>query len=490
MFSREKKLFRLPTKERIMLQKTTTSIFTSCLICCFAIFTGNNAHCQQKSNSIEYWLTKPDQSVLLQKQPAVSFSDQKNDHSFISVDPQKTFQQIDGFGFALTGGSAWLINGLEAAKKKALLNELFGHAENAIGISYIRISIGASDLDSVVFSYDDMPKGQTDVELKKFSLTPDKANLMPVLKQILAINPKIKILGSPWSPPEWMKDNENSKGGELLPKYYAAYANYFVKYIQQMKANGIAVDAVTVQNEPENPKNNPSLSMNALQQADFVKNNLGPAFKKAGIKTKIIIFDHNCDHPEYPITILNDKAAGNYIDGSAFHLYVGEVEAMSTVHEAHPDKSLYFTEQWTGAKGKFEHDFKWAIKNVIIGTMRNWSRNALEWNLASDPEFDPHTPGGCTECKGAVTIGNNNDVKRNVSYYIIAHASKFVPAGSVRIASTMTEGLANVAFKTPAGKIAMIVLNENKTATDFNISYKGKQVAVNIPADAVATFTW
>jgi glucosylceramidase len=455
------------------------------------MIAGNKVYSQQKrSAGIEYWLTTPDQSVLLQKQPGINFSTQKNDHPVITVQPQQTFQKIDGFGFALTGGSAWLINGLPTLTKKALLNELFGHAENAISISYIRISIGASDLDSVVFSYDDLPKGQIDPLLKKFNIAADTADLIPVLKKILAINPNIKILGSPWSPPEWMKSNENSKGGELLPEYYSAYANYFVKYIQQMKANGIPVDAITVQNEPENPKNNPSLSMNALQQADFVKNNLGPAFKKAGIKTKIILFDHNCDHPEYPISILNDKAAKPFIDGSAFHLYVGEVEAMSKVHDAHPDKNLYFTEQWTGAKGAFEHDLKWAIKNVIIGTMRNWSRNALEWNLASDPDYNPHTPGGCSECKGAVTIGNDNSVKRNVSYYIIAHASKFVPAGSVRISSTIQEGLANVAFKTPSGKIVLIVLNENKSAADFNISYQKKQAAVNIPAGAVATFTW
>jgi len=446
---------------------------------------------QSKATTIDYWLTKPDQSVLLQKQTPIPFAAQKNDHPVISIQTKKTFQQIDGFGYALTGGSAWLINNLEASKKKELLNELFGRGENAIGISYIRISIGASDLDSVVFSYDDMPKGQTDVQLKNFSLAPDTANLIPILKKILAINPKIKILGSPWSPPEWMKDNENSKGGELLPKYYSVYAKYFVKYIQQMKAKGIPVDAITVQNEPENPKNNPSLSMNALQQADFIKNHLGPAFKKAGIKTKIILFDHNCDHPEYPITILNDKAARKYIDGSAFHLYVGEVDAMSTVHKAHPDKHLYFTEQWTGSNGTFDGDFQWAIKNVIIGTMRNWSRNALEWNLANDPQYKPHTPGGCTECKGALTIDlNNNDIKRNVSYYIIAHASKFVPAGSVRIGSSATQNLPNVAFRTPAGKTVLLVLNENKSATDFNINADGKQAAVTIPAGAVATFSW
>ncbi len=440
-------------------------------------------------NTVQYWVTKPDQSLLLKQQKNLSFGTITNNDPVITIQPDSVYQTIDGFGFALTGGSATLINKLSPTTNDVLLNELFSRTGNSIGISYLRISIGASDLDPVVFSYDDLPAGETDPDMKKFSIAKDKIDLIPVLKKILAINPKIKILGSPWSPPEWMKDNKNSKGGILLPEHYESYALYFVKYVQQMKANGIVIDAVTVQNEPENPKNNPSLSMDAAQQLVFVRDHLGPAFKKAGIKTKIILFDHNCDHPEYPISILNDSVARKYIDGSAFHLYVGEVEAMSAVHNAHPDKNVYFTEQWTGSKGSFDGDLQWAVKNVIIGTTRNWSRNALEWNLANDPEFNPHTPGGCTECKGALTIDKNN-IKRNVSYYIIAHASKFVTAGSVRIGSNVSNNLSNVAFRTPSGKIVLIVLNDNKTATTFNISCKGKQVAANLSAGAVATFTW
>ncbi len=445
---------------------------------------------QPPSPAIEYWLTKGDRSVLLQKQPtSLNFTTTANNFTNIEVDSTTKFQEIDGFGYTLTGGSAYLINHMDASSRSSLLNELFGSGNDAIGISYLRISIGASDLSASVFSYNDMPAGQTDPTLANFSLSLDTVDLVPVLKQILTINPQIKIMGSPWSPPVWMKDNGSSVGGSLLPQYYAAYAQYFVKYIQAMAAKGIKIDAITVQNEPQHGGNNPSMVMSSLQQAEFIKNHLGPAFQAATINTKIIIWDHNCDNPNYPITILNDAAAKPYIDGSAFHLYAGEIGVLSGVKAAHPDKNLYFTEQWTGANGSFDGDLKWHLKNVVIGSMRNWSKTALEWNLANDPFYGPHTPGGCTECKGALTI-NASVVTRNVGYYIIAHASKFIPAGSVRIASTTGVSLHSVAFVRPDGKKVLIVLNDSGSSTSFNIKYKGKWVATELPGATVGTYIW
>jgi len=333
-----------------------------------------------------------------------------------------------------------------------------------------------------------MPAGQTDVNLDHFNLSQDTTDFIPVLKQILTINPNIKLLGSPWSSPVWMKDNGNSVGGSLLTQYYDAYARYFVKYIQQMQANGITIHAITPQNEPLYGGNNPSMVMTAQQQSDFIKNNLGPAFRTAGINTKIILYDHNCDRPDYPIAILNDAAANPFVDGSAFHLYGGDISALSTVHNAFPDKNLYFTEQWTGAKERFDDNLKWHVKNVIIGTVRNWGRVALEWNLASDGNYNPHTQGGCTECKGAITL--DGSVNRNVSYYIVAHASKFVPPGSVRIASNIAGNLYNAAFITPAGKKVLIVENDGTSGASFNIKFNGQWVAANLAAGAVGTFVW
>lgn len=442
------------------------------------------------SATADYWVTAGNQSSLLKKQTtAVSFLSSSANTTVIEVDSTRKFQTIDGFGYTLTGGSAYLINRLPTGTTNSLLQELFGNADNSIGVSYLRISIGASDLSADVFTYDDLQPGNTDVKLDSFSLSKDTVDLIPLLKQILTINPNIKILGSPWTPPVWMKDNNSSIGGSLQPQYYDVYAKYFVKYIQQMKANGISIDAVTIQNEPENPNNNPSLAMTSSQQANFVKNNLGPAFQAATINTKIIVWDHNCDNAQYPVDILNDAAAKPFVDGSAFHLYAGNISAMSTVHDAHPDKNVYFTEQWTSSTGAFDGDLKWHLKNVIIGSMRNWSKNALEWNLANDASYGPHTPGGCTECKGALTISGSS-VTKNVSYYIVAHASKFVPAGSVRIYSNITGNLHSAAFVTPAGKKVLIVLNDAGTDASFSIKYKGKFADTYLAADAVATYVW
>jgi glucosylceramidase len=444
------------------------------------------------TNDMDFWLTKSDQSVLLQKQgTTLSFGTVANSNVNIEVDTSTQYQAVDGFGYTLTGGSAQLINAMPAADKASLLQELFGSTGNAIGISYLRISIGASDLNANVFSYDDIPPGQTDIPLANFSLAPDReagTGLIPLLKEIIAVNPAIKIIATPWSAPVWMKTNGNSKGGNLQTGYYNVYAQYFVKYIQQMKAEGITITAVTPQNEPLNPDNNPSLQMVAADERDFIKNNLGPAFQTAAISTKIIAYDHNCDHPDYPLTVFSDATAAGFTDGAAFHLYAGDISALGAVHDAYPTKNLYFTEQYTASTGDFGGDLKWHLKNVIIGAMRNWSRNALEWNLANDPSYRPYTPGGCTTCKGALTIGSA--VTRNVAYYIVAHASKFVPPGSVRIGSNLINNLQNVAFKTPAGKKILVVENDGSLASVFNIKFNNKWVATSLDGGAVGTYIW
>ncbi len=443
------------------------------------------------TNDMNFWLTKGDQSVMLQKQTSIlAFGTTYNSYATIEVDEGKSFQTIDGFGYTLTGGSVQVINQLNAQKRQDLLKELFDTNENSIALSYLRISIGASDLDAMPFSYNDLPNGQTDINLEKFSLAPNKNDVIPMLKEILAINPNIKIMATPWSPPVWMKDNNSFIGGSLQPKYYGVYAQYFVKYIQQMKNEGITIDAITPQNEPLHPGNNPSLLMLASQQADFIKNHLGPAFKAAKVTTKIVTYDHNCNKPEYPIEILNDPEANPYVDGSAFHLYEGDISALTTVHNAFPNKNIYFTEQYTASTGSFDGDLKWHLKNVIIGSMRNWSKTALEWNLANNASFGPNTIGGCTTCKGAVTINSSDSFTRNVGYYIIAHASKFIPAGSSRISTNISGNLNNVAFKTPSGKKVLIVENDGNSPESFNIKYNGNWITTSLEAGSVGTYIW
>ncbi|MBE7179572.1 MAG: glucosylceramidase, partial [Mucilaginibacter polytrichastri] len=371
-----------------------------------------------QNGDVQMWLTLGNRSALLAKQKAnIRFGNKANANQVIEVDDKKTFQTIDGFGYTLTGGSAVHIAKMPAAKQMLLLQELFSTKGNGIGISYIRVSVGASDLNAEPFTYDDLPEGQTDVKLEKFSLKPDMNDVIPVLKKIIAINPRIKILASPWSAPAWMKTNGNLKGGSLKPEHYETYARYLVRYIRAMKAQGITIDALTPQNEPLHGGNNPSMVMQATEQADFIGKNLGPGLAKAGLKVKIISYDHNADKPEYPMTVLANAEAAKYTDGSAFHLYAGPITALSKVHDAYPNKHIYFTEQWTGGPGNFAGDLKWHVTMLHVGAVRNWSRNVLEWNLAADENYQPHTPsGGCTTCLGAITI-SGDEVTRNSPYY-------------------------------------------------------------------------
>jgi glucosylceramidase len=226
--------------------------------------------------------------------------------------------------------------------------------------------------------------------------------------------------------------------------------------------------------------------MSALEQAEFVGVYLGPAFHDAQLTTKIIIWDHNCDRPDFPLTVLADSVARLYVHGSAFHLYAGDVRALSDVHNAYPQKQLYFTEQWTGSNGTFSGDLQWHMKNVMIGSLRNWSTTVLEWNLANDPEFNPHTPGGCTECKGALTI-NGNIIGQNVSYYIVGHASRFIPAGSIRIASSSNSEVHHVAFIRPDNRWTLLLLNESDEKKAITIVIEKKRHQLQLMPKSVVS---
>jgi glucosylceramidase len=448
---------------------------------------------QASAQSVSAWLTDYDRSSLFKKEDIIiEFTGGNSLHKKIVVDDSKTYQVMDGFGFALTGGSAFHIIHMNAKPRNQLLHQIFDTTGNGIGVSYLRISIGSSDLNEKVFSYDDVPG---DTSLSHFDLAEDKTDVIPVLKEILAINPNIKILGSPWSPPAWMKTNNDTRGGRLKPEYYDVYARYLVKYIREMANHGITINAITIQNEPLHPGNNPSLLLVAPDEADFIKNNLGPLFVKNNIKTKIIIYDHNADRPDYPISILEDPHAAKYIDGSAFHLYNGTIDALTDVHNAFPGKNIYFTEQMVV---QFNRDkvaltglnIAWPVSRLIIGAPRNWSKNVILWNLAADPDFRPFTDrGGCSMCQGAVTI-DKDSVTYNLAYYTMAHASKFVRPGSVRIASDPQDSLPNVAFIAPAHDKVLIVSNTSSTEQTFDILFHGKHATAVLQPRSVATYTW
>ena len=444
------------------------------------------------SSSVSLYLTSPDRSALLALQPPIAFTPAATASSqTITVNPAKTYQTIDGFGFALTGGSAQLLMHMDPAKRAALLRELFTRIGDGIGVSYLRLTVGSSDMNPNVFSYDDLAPDQTDPDMAHFSLDPDKADVIPIMKQILAIDPKIKVLASPWSAPLWMKTTGVAQGGVLLPKYFPAYATYLTKYVQGMKAEGIPIDTLTIQNEPLNEKNTPSMLMLSPEQAVFIKEDLGPAFRKAGIKTGILLYDHNLDHPLYPLSILRDPAAAKYIAGSAFHLYGGTVDAMTDVHNAFPNKGIFFTEQSiTQRDNNAPMNIAKPVARVMIGVSRNWSKGILLWNLAADPNNGPHTNnGGCTGCSGALTLDGDN-VRRNIAYYTLAHVSKFVPPNSVRIDSNDLDTLPNVAFRTPDGKIVLVVSNITDTPQTFDVHINSKTFTSTLPAGNVGTYVW
>ncbi len=454
-------------------------------LCLVPLFLG----CTKPQEPTTFWLSDPKASILFEKQTAIT--EKTETPLSLIIDTETSYQVMDGFGFTLSQGSASHLLSMSDSARFAILRELFGDGEKDIRVSYLRLAVAASDLNEFPFSYADLKDSlATDPQLDHFSLSYDTLDVLPILKQIVEINPDIKLMASPWSPPKWMKDNKDTRGGSLLEEFEPVYAQYLVRYIQEMEKLGFGIDALTIQNEPLHPGNNPSLLMLPEQQARFVGKHLGPAFQAAAIKTKILIYDHNANRPDYPIAVLSDSIAYPYIDGSAFHLYGGEISALSAVHQAFPEKHIYFTEQWTGAPGNMEGDMPWHVKNLLIGAPRNWAKTVLEWNITSNPELKPHTDrGGCERCLGAVTVAGDS-VIRNPAYYVIAHASKFVEPGSVRVDSNELEGLANVAFLRPDGKKVVIALNDSQKPISFQIVDKEKVFYADLNPGATGTWIW
>jgi glucosylceramidase len=438
---------------------------------------------------IEGWITRGANALLQPMQPvAFSRSVPQDPLPTIEIDDGRTFQPIEGFGFALTGGSAFLLAGLAAADRAALLQELFGLSDDSVGLSCLRLSIGASDLGRTDYSDWDLAPGLLDPDLARFNLAAGDPEVVPVLQEILRINPAVKIIGSPWSAPPWMKTNGSFIAGSLKPEYYSAYARYFVKYVEAMRGFGIHVSAVTPQNEPHNPKNEPSMVMTATEQAEFIKGSLGPELRKGAPETEILCWDHNCDEPEYPLAVLGDADARAYIAGVAWHLYSGSPEAMSKVWAHYPEKKVYFTEQWVSAQDDFMGALRWHTKNVVIGTLRNWSRTVLEWNLASDPEYALHTPQGAVGALGGITVGAT--IKRNPGYYLMAHSARFIRPGSLRVYSSEVDSLPNVVCLTPDSRMVTLVLNDSDRAMRFRVQHQGAYATLELGAGDIATLRW
>lgn len=432
-------------------------------------------------------------NTSLEEKAAIPFGAERANQLTITVDERIRYQPIEGFGASLTDSSAWLLQDrLTDAQRKDALEKLFS-PKNGIGLSLLRQPMGASDFALEDYSYDDLPPGATDPELNSFTIKQDQRYIIPVLKEALALNPALKILGTPWSPPGWMKTSQSMIQGALLASAYKPLATYFVKFLKAYEAAGVPVYAVTMQNEPLNvPVDYPGMGMTAVEQTTFLRDVMGPAFREAGLKTKILVFDHNWNLIAFPLAVLADRKAASFAAGVATHCYGGEASAQEELHSRFPDKEIWFTECSGGdwQKGKLLEQ----QVHLIIEVMRHWSRSVILWNLALDQNHEPYL-GGCTTCRGVITVKHDAasaEVIPTVDYTALGHASKFVKPGAVRIESNSfgRGSLEDVAFQNPDGSIALLVLNSGNQPITFNIAWSGKFAVYTLQNDSVATFVW
>lgn len=435
------------------------------------------------------WLTTDNEVHLLKKQAPIDFSREIGNFTIV-LDTTTTFQTMDGFGAALTGASAYLINQLSPTDRAKILTDLFDPVKG-IGLNQLRITIGSSDFSIGTYSYCDYP------DINTFAIPErDRLDLLPVLKQIKAINPTIKILASPWSAPAWMKANNSMYGGSLKgSEVYDDFAEYFIKYIKAFQEEGVIIDAITLQNEPMYETGGyPTMKMLWTEQNILIRDFLGPKFFVNDIHTKIIIWDHNFDMSYYPINILNDPITRQYVAGTGWHGYGGNATAIDALLAAHPDKDIYFTEQSGGGWNtdtRMRNMF-WYMKEFLMATVNRGSKNFIMWNLALNEQHGPTTTtGGCQDCRGVVTIKANGTYIRNEEYYLLGHFSKLVRLGAVRIATTSTNwpgGLTVSSFMNVDGSKVAVIMNRSGAKQKYNIRCGNRKFIYEQYNESVVSF--
>ncbi|MCV2420484.1 glycoside hydrolase family 30 protein [Paucibacter sp. DJ2R-2] len=450
----------------------------------------------QAADTASSWQTRADRTRLLAREPDSQFkAGQKALPLHIEVDAGQRFQTMEGFGAAISDASAWLIQQrMSEPQRRALLAELFGRGPAGIGFDLSRLTIGGSDFSRSHYSYLDLPPGQTDMSLAGFSIEPNRADVLPVVKAALAVNPQLQLMASPWSAPGWMKQTDSLIKGRLKPEMYGVFSEYLVRYVDAFAAEGVPIFALTVQNEPHHePDDYPGMLVDPAERAALVGQHLGPLLAQRGMKTQLIEWDHNWDEVKSPLAVLADPVARRYVSGVGWHCYAGDVQAQTVVHEAHPDKDTWFTECSGGEWAPEWHKtLPWMMKNLVIGSTRGWAKGVLMWNLALDENYGPHL-GGCKDCRGVVTINSKTGaVTRNIEYYALGHASKFVRRGAQRIASpAQVGGMDTVAFRNADdGSIALIVSNGEAHNRRFTVGSGARRFAYTLPKHSVVTFTW
>lgn len=444
------------------------------------------------TRSAGMWLTTADESMKLAEQPKVLPAGAATGSEVVKIDPAQRFQQMHGFGASMTDASAVLFSHLPEDKRKGLMAELFGRENGGLGLSFTRLTVGASDFSPTHYSYDDTPGNVPDPGLAHFSIEPARKFVLPRTREALEINPQLLVMISPWSAPAWMKTSKSLIKGELEPRYYDAFARYLARTVEEFGREGVPVSMLTIQNEPDfEPEDYPGMRVNPPERAAIIGRHVGPLFRSRGLKTQILDYDHNWDNPEMPLAVLADPVARSYVSGVAWHCYEGDVPAQSIVHDAYPDKDAWFTEcsggEWAP---KFGETLGWMTDKLIIGAANHWARGTLLWNLALDPAYGPHK-GGCGNCRGVVTIDPaTGSITRNVEYYVLGHASRFILPGAYRIATTKQgEGIEAAAFVNPNGS-RVAIIHRSSGEGPVTVSLDGLSYPVAMPQGAVATLRW
>ncbi|PJI93894.1 glycoside hydrolase family 30 protein [Luteimicrobium subarcticum] len=440
---------------------------------------------------LEVWRTTGDRSELFHRSADVAWhaSAAAPQGMVVEVDPTRVYQPVDGFGGAMTGSSAWVLDhDLSASARDALLTSFYG-ASSGLGMTMVRVPLGPSDFSPAgPGTYDD-----TRGSLADFSLGTDLTTTVPLLRRAAQLSPSLKVVGSPWSAPAWMKTSGSVAGGTLAGSSYAVYAQYLVKAAQAWAAQGLPLYAMTVQNEPllDTPAY-PSMTLTPGQEAAFVGYSLGPRMAAAGLGTKIVVFDHNWDTPSYPLAVLADPAARRYAAGTAFHCYGGSPARQTVVHDAYPALPVWTTECSGGTWGAgFAGDLVWASANTFVGSLRAWSRGVLWFNLALDTSGGP-TSGGCSGCRGLVTVDPATGTwTKNPEYYVMAHFARFVRPGAHRVASSTASGQVDtVAFVNTDGSTVLELVNEGGAPRAVTVRYRGRDAVVTLPARSLVTLRW
>jgi O-glycosyl hydrolase len=408
----------------------------------------------------------------------------------IVVDPTRRYQTMTGFGASMTDSSAYVLNNLPAATRDKTMADLFS-PDTGIGLSMLRNPMGASDFAvHGSYSYDDQPAGSTDPTLADFSIAHDQAYILPMLREALRLNPRLAMMGTPWSPPGWMKTSGSMVTGSFLPQYYAAYAQYFVKYLQGYAAAGVPVRYISAQNEPlYGPATYPGMYFPAADAASFVGTYLGPALRHAGVATRILGYDHNWDVTDYAEQLQADPTTAPYVPGTAWHCYGGDVSAQSVSHNDYPHAQAFETECSGGTWQGTDAQAFAATMGLLIGVPRNWGQSVVLWNLALDDNRGPQN-NGCGTCRGVVTVHADGTVTKELDYWALGQVTRFVHPGAVRIASSQPAGISDVAYTDRDGTGVLVAYNPTAGSSQFSIQVGDQHVTTTLAAGAAATYTW